>query len=679
VLHGFLSPHCQSKYFSMSQEASSDNHELSDSSPFHVTGIAFVVEERGKGARLVLRYPVTEEGLPSEDTKDSNLFFTLPPRVMAKLFRPKKPLCGQPMTISVGGNVFCCRAVLLEEKDLPDGDEAESSLVLFSVVVALTPSIQTSAIPSGWFDSDQRPSESPKAGKLPAPAKPALAHASKSFLAIKRVHVSLVRLCRVLEREERRCRYISIQAAHMLQITDDFHSNKEKQEQAISATSSGNATPADTGKSRRHRRTLTPATISATPTFTETVDTAKPIQEPVISVRDRQERDQEIFEIMLSAPSDGKNIHGNIAREMVHVYHALSRNDNDFPPTPSTLLSGRDGTVYINRHVAVPIEAGSGISFLEAMPVVRPYHTLLFPHSSANDLVASFSSSAARLQQLLIMTNPRKSLADIATDAALSLPTVMELASFLVGHEACIASHVMTKGTVLVCSDYAIPRMQQLALEFSEQFFQLSIFTVVSIFTCKGLALGEVFRSVKNGEGEESELIGSVLAAVLGHSRASSESGIPHDLDDVDVRPGDVDFLVEESGNSQMEETLFAMAVWLRAKKVLVTLQEYFMACGLGSHPPAPWAEDSLAALSTTSHELDGKQGWQVDADQAEQALFRELWESNCLNGNVSTVAMCWKVGVDMRRLHRFRVWAVKTGRILTVFRAPSPGDDWGC
>jgi hypothetical protein len=372
---------------------------------------------------------------------------------------------------------------------------------------------------------------------------------------------------------------------------------------------------------------------------------------------------------MLSAPSDGKNIHGNIAREIVHVYHALSRNDNDFPPTPSTLLSGRDGTVYINRHVAVPIEAGSSLD----MPVVRPYHTLLFPHSSASDLAASLSSSAGRLQQLLRMTKPHKSLADIAMDAALSLPTVMELASFLVGHEACIAAHVMTRETMLVCSDDAILRMQQLALEFSEQFFHLSIFTVVSIFTHEGLPLRELFRSVTNGEGEGSELIGSVLATFLGH--ASSESGFPNDFDDVAIRPGDADFFVEESDNTQMAETLFTMAVWLRAKKVLVTLQEYFIACGLGSHPPAPWTEVDNAA----SCELDCKQGWQADADQAEQGLFRELCESNCLNGNVSTVAMCWKVGVDMRRLNRFRVWAVKSGRILTVLRAPSPGDDWGC
>ena len=72
-------------------------------SPFYVIGIALVVDEIGKAARLAFRYPVT----PTVENAD-DLFFALPSRVMAKLFRPKKPLCGQPMTISIVETVFCC-------------------------------------------------------------------------------------------------------------------------------------------------------------------------------------------------------------------------------------------------------------------------------------------------------------------------------------------------------------------------------------------------------------------------------------------------------------------------------------------------------------------------------------------------------------------------------------------
>ena len=647
-------------------------------SPFHVTGIAFVVEERGEGARLLLRYPVKEEGLSSEDA-DANLFFTLPPRVMTKLFRPKKPLCGQPVTISVGGAVFCCRAILLEEKVSGDGPEEEPSLVLFSVVVALTPSIPTSIIPiSGWFDNEQTPNvarNSRVQSKPEIDKKPALARASKSFLAIRRVHVSLARLCKVLEREERRCRYISNQAAQMLQINHNFHSRKERIRQGI-ITNSTTTTPSETNKGRMHRRTITPVSVSATTTFTETLDIAKTMQEPDVSVIVRQEQDQEIFEIMLSAPTNGINIHGNLARELVHVYHALSRNDNDFPPTPSSLLSGRDGTVYINQHVAVPIEAGSGNSFLETLPIVRPYHTLLFPHSSASELVASFSSSAARLQQLVVMTNPIKSLSDIAADAALSLHAVMELASFLIGHKACIASHVMNKATVLACSDNAILRMQQLALEFSEQFYHLSIFIVVSVLTSKGFSLGELFRRITSGETEESELLRSVLPAVFVRGRSSPKTGILPVVEKIDAQKSEGDVLVEEADNTHIEEMLFAMAVWLRAKEVVVSVEEYFVACRVGSLPVLQTRGNSTMKAAQDS---DGATLHQLDVEQhPDEKLFLELLKGNYLNGNVSTVAMCWKEGLDMRRLHRFRAWGVKTGNIVPMLRVPCPGDDWG-
>ena len=133
-----------------------------DDSPFRVLGIALVAEEVGKGARLVFRYPAVAPPLAEtggagvggvggigtdrnptpgseqpqqdpahntntktgasqparedDDDGSADLFFSLPDRTVAKLFRPKPALCGQPMTLSVGGTVFCCRAIELRRE-----------------------------------------------------------------------------------------------------------------------------------------------------------------------------------------------------------------------------------------------------------------------------------------------------------------------------------------------------------------------------------------------------------------------------------------------------------------------------------------------------------------------------------------------------------------------------------
>jgi len=220
---------------------------MTDQAPFRVLGIALVVEERGKGARLVFRYPAVPE------CDADNLFFTLPPRTIAKIFRPKKPLSNQPMTISLGGTVFCCRAVLMSAEHLKDS----SALVLFSVIVSLIPSVHTSAIPiSGWYERDitdlagagspqarmQRKGEDAETRSKRVHLKP-----STSFLALRKIHVSLARLCRVLEREEQRCRYVSLQSVQLQKIAEDFKALKAN---TISASTS------EIGK-RRHRRTMT--------------------------------------------------------------------------------------------------------------------------------------------------------------------------------------------------------------------------------------------------------------------------------------------------------------------------------------------------------------------------------------------------------------------------------------
>ena len=257
--------------------------------PFRVLGIALVVDQRGKEARTVLRYPTSttnqqqqqqprtshhatggagaiEHPATTSPAAEEHLFYKLPGHQMAKLFRPKPSLCGRPMTLSVGGTVFCCCAVLMDENDknsttskknnkelsesgYQSSDEkiTDEDLVLFSVIVALAPHIGTSlssSIPTaGWMEAGYGPGMTTAADLLQGfhsyldnsngnlsntsgtSTDPSEKRVSASFLSIRRVHVSLSRLCRILEREERRCRYVSVQANLFDQIRHDLTSS----------------------------------------------------------------------------------------------------------------------------------------------------------------------------------------------------------------------------------------------------------------------------------------------------------------------------------------------------------------------------------------------------------------------------------------------------------------------
>ena len=455
---------------------SSEENALSHS-PYQVLGIALVVDEIGKGARLAFRYPVT----PTVDNAD-DLFFTLPPRVMAKLFRPKKPLCGRPMTISVGGTVFCCRAILLDE---------ESHLVLFNVIVALAPSVPTSLPIAGWFDAGSKES-----------GETSVITPSSSFLAVRRVHVSIARLCRVLEREERRCQYVSLQSAQLIRIQGEVRQAMDERRKPASSANSVDGSASEAAARRpKHRRGLSSTTaaalsLSAPSAQAESSDHHHHHHNsnPKSQEHDQHEIEQEILELVMAAAPPAQH-HGNLAQELVQVYHSLARNDHEFLPTPSILLSGNHGIVYLNRHVSVYMEAASGPSLISnARP--RSYQTLLFPHASPKELVQTLSTSSApqRLQQLLLMVNPRKALSEIAMDAALPLPVVLELAAFLVKQGACVVSSVVSRSTKLACASNAIRCMQERALDFSQE-FGVSIFVAVSVLTSGGLALGEIMSA----------------------------------------------------------------------------------------------------------------------------------------------------------------------------------------
>jgi hypothetical protein len=600
------------------------NSNRDPQSPFHVLGIALVVDEIGKGARLAFRYPVS----PTVENTD-DLFFTLPSRVMAKLFRPKKPLCGQPMTISVGGTVFCCRAILMDDDD-------NSHLDLFNLVVALAPSVPTSTLPvSGWFDADADADNDTETMSTP----------SASFLTIRMVHVSIARLCRVLEREERRCQYVSLQSTQLIKIHDQVQQEMDQRSKLASGTHSVDVSTADAtqnSKRRAHRRGLSGSTVPSmsvtTPQQTEAGDLlhTKP-QEHV-----QYEVEQDIMELLMAQ--------GKLAHELVQVYHALAWDDHEFLPTPSILLSGSPSIVYINGHIAVCMESSASsagwFSNNDGL-LPRSYQTLLFPHASPKELVETLSSTPQkRLGKLLFMVNPRKALTEIAVDAALPLPVILELAAFLVQQKTCVVSSTITRATKLACTANCVRCMKELAVDFSQE-FGLSIFTVTSVLT-SGLTLGECMSAAAGTlDNEEAILLGREISKELGPTSSSSPV--------------------------EIEEAVYGMAVWLRSHQVVVGMEEYLVAVGVtatatAEHKPSD-ADESVIAGSDVVEVVP------ASAHSAEEAMYNEL--ANVLTGNVSTAALCWRCGIDTLKLHRFRSWGVVNNKLRVVTRAPNPNDDW--
>ena len=611
---------------------SSEENALSHS-PYQVLGIALVVDEIGKGARLAFRYPVT----PTVDNAD-DLFFTLPPRVMAKLFRPKKPLCGRPMTISVGGTVFCCRAILLDE---------ESHLVLFNVIVALAPSVPTSLPIAGWFDAESKES-----------GETSVITPSSSFLAVRRVHVSIARLCRVLEREERRCQYVSLQSAQLIRIQGEVRQAMDERRKPASTANSVDGSASEAAARRpKHRRGLSSTTaaalsLSAPSAQAESSDHHHHHHHnsnPKSQEHDQHEIEQEILELVMAAAPPAQH-HGNLAQELVQVYHSLARNDHEFLPTPSILLSGNHGIVYLNRHVSVYMEAASGPSLISnARP--RSYQTLLFPHASPKELVQTLSTSSApqRLQQLLLMVNPRKALSEIAMDAALPLPVVLELAAFLVKQGACVVSSVVSRSTKLACASNAIRCMQERALDFSQE-FGVSIFVAVSVLTSGGVALGEIMSAASGtpySSNDEAALLGRTIAEELQQQQETMPSPV------------------------EVEEVVYAMAVWLRSHQVVIGTEEYLVAVNVVDDKHDTATQNLVDSNETAD-------SWDMEAQSTlnpDEVLYKEL--SDCLTGNVSTVALCWKFGIEPIRLHRFRTWGVINNKLRVVTRVPSLTDDW--
>lgn len=654
---------------------------------FQALGIAFVVDRVGKGAHMVLRYPACPlGGVSSQESANSNedLFFRLTPQQLAKLFRPKSTLCGRPMTLTVGGTVFCCFSVLMD-KDQNTSDVAvdgcssdenrkndPSSLNLFSVIVALVPKIQLSSIPvAGWFE-EQISSDMDSQQRT----------ASESFLSLRRVHISLSRLCRILEREEQRCSYVSIQSQHILETWNVLKLDWEQRcsQQSTSDAGTGGATTTTTTATtkssptlmrphhRRHR-SFTPSTqsdlfssVHAQQTGTSQAAAANSSNSTDLS--NSIEFIQVFLDAIMAINNNDADSIGNLARELAETYHALSRNENGLQPTADILMSGRDGVVFINRHLAFVVEpifcpvGGSGLpdgmqSQTTTNTTIYPYQTLLFPHASCATLLESLSVSTPgpprRLVQMLSVAHPQKSLIEMSREAMLPLKVALDMAKFLLEQGVAIAASVLSAESYLSCSSMA--RTAEVSLAFSQTFGEvLSVFHAVAYVCDKNRSLREALTAWKESD-EDQWFRERLLASAL-----SSERVLPNGGRMLDGDPDDAED--DRMHLSALEEVLFQMIVWLYSRRVLVQSEEYLVAIGR--------SEASGTDGSDVEHNVDTAMR---PEKMGNDSLFRELLSLGFLDGKTSLKSLSWQTGVDQ---HRLRSLASQHERIRLLRRVPT-------
>jgi hypothetical protein len=759
--------HPQTNHASLLHDLQSTNND----SPFIVLGIALVVDQKGMGARLVFRYP-------TEPPNKTDLFFSLPSRQMAKLFRPKPALCGQPMTLSIGGTIFGCAAVLMSNQESssavqlagnnsagstgegqPESGNASndannnkttinnasgnanntaiggggattttannttnnSDLVLFSVVVALAPreNSSTSTI-TGWYEPHS---------KHASPSTPLAAdwmsRASPSFLCIRRVHLSLARLCRVLEREERRCRYVSLQANMFQRIRHEYekewndnkhsttvnHNNSSSSATATvgmhnntNSTSSSNSlntnnntgsapittsggsttgasSPASTQGRKHHRRQSSNYSITFDRDAMAASSQKDRKREAVDDDSVVPSREHELVEIFLAtqpppAFETGEEHSGNLVRELVQVYNSLARNDFLFPPTPSVLLTSRDGLVHINQHIAVAIEsvAPARTLSMDSHIEIGPFHTLLFPHASPSQLVETMSLAGAiaprRLQQVLLMISPQKSLTEVAQDANLPLESTLEIAAHLVRHGACIVSPVLGRSTRLAVVN--VQNIARVSLDFCQAFgSHVHLYSLVHYLTEEYARLEDAMAGLR-----QSDRHVTIREALMRACRQKTVSSSMRDgLVMEEARVGDHGRRVSDE---EQEDLLFQMAIWLCSHRVLEQEQDYLVAVGI---------DNSVGESQTTSNsnnnqeeEVDEARGGTDPGEkktesnyrsdgQSDDFYFQLLQGEGCLTGRWTMQYCAWRVGLDVNRLYAL----VSRHRLLRIVtRLPS-------
>lgn len=636
----------------------------------------------------VLRYPTSPLSDGVED-----LFFKLPPRQMAKLFRPKPALCGKPMTLSVGGTFFCCFATLMDDSPDENGttpadkvqtndpslpaSASDNDLILFSVIVALAPKRPCSSLPiTGWYEDSL--TQSPGTYSATHGSRTGNSRStSESFLSIRRVHLSLARLCRVLEREERRCNYVSSQTHQFHLARQELKSKWLRARRSsddigitVSSASSTTNSPVSVA-SKGHRRHRSSSYIERS--------TNMPGQGSGPSgnsaFQNSEQFQQEYVDIVMAetyastSTSNGTDdntakqfYHGNLARELVQVFHALGRNDISFPQTPAALISGRRGIVFINRHLATFIEAASSLdisqraSNMDSRSNVQPYHTILFPHASAAELLEALSSSSSgpprMLHQLLQVIHPQKSLTEAAAEANLPLQATLDLANYLIEQGACVASHVLSQSSRLACRPVKI--IPKVSLAFAQNFGgDIRVHHLLAYVTKNNRTFGNAMTAWRTSSDD----------AWIREKLEARPATIKNRGDEYKYR--------KDNGSNDLnylEDILFEMIVWLCSNNVLVQLEEYLL---------VPAANTALGRTTIIEGEaVDAFQHGERKTDSSlrldrvsDEYLFQELYDAGLLGGK-SLISCSWMTGLETQRI---RAFALAHPQVRIAVRAPQP------
>jgi len=428
-----------------------------------------------------------------------------------------------------------------------------------------------------------------------------------AFLTITKIHRNLARLCLVLKREEIRCNYVSRQCDMLLQIKKEYELRVGPECSGSNDSSVPNnnktSTTGDIGSKKGD--IIPPTSPKGNNNITNNSKEQKKTK--VISDDDdhdktnqmtqeqRREYVQDLIENLLAASpptdiADDDNdvdgdikLQGNLARELANVFHFISSSTT----TNTSNNLRREGVVYVNRHVAVPLEPIDQLSKTQNQYSIEPHQTLLFPTQSAsevlngliddgmNDMSASSSSISQTLCRLLPNIQPRKSLTDIAWDSSVSLTHAMNAAAWLISSGICIAATPILRKNRYKCVDGIVQKMAKLALPFWQTFGIRSqqyqfywggsvaagaphIFVVVSSLTSKrkdGLSISA------------SPTLGEAFDLLIGRQAADSS---PH-LKRHNSRASSSSLGSLRQGEDETaEQILYSMAVWLIANRVIV-------------------------------------------------------------------------------------------------------------
>ncbi|GFH44239.1 hypothetical protein CTEN210_00713 [Chaetoceros tenuissimus] len=710
-----------------------------ESSDQRVLGIALVVEVVGKFSKLAFRYPPSpihdtpnttkqEEAASSDkkeqDDKYQNIFFQLPPKVMAKLFRVKPALCNQPSTLTIGGTIFCCRSVTLNVNQTSDSSSSASNhnnsnttvdenasvqskisqgsgsqnkgetqsidqLVMFSIIVALLPTkVKQNSFPDASPETLSLFTHTSHEEHTESIEKE---FRSQNFPVVQRIHLSLFRLCAALKREENRCFYMSRQVSMLLEIGQQAIQSENEKKESLNELE-----------------------------IVELMITAEP---PKSIAFDRSSLDDSCKRLTRKYAIP---LYGNLASELADVYFALARNDLAFRSSPASLLTGREGIVYVNLHIAVSIEAAIKHEISKAdlstedmvdsdfIKGIRPYHTVLFPNVSAKELLLNTSASASTadgdlsqriLQKLLLVSDPFKSLYDISLETALPLSTIIEAASSLIESGACIAVPVIQSSTRFACQRGAMKLMASLKLEFAQQFSPLCpIFVVVAALTCrKGgsggqassneknlyVSFGDVIRYSRRAfatfQVEDDDNVGKKETENNKGMRSEQDREIPNEFmvlierlisiltiggDETDDEE-DTEVVVDVEFQ-EIEAIIISMTTWLRSHHIIVELKNYFVSIDPFNSNFTKKSREVLKDSEKDSHPT--RSAVNRDLDQ----MLNECHEKNYLDGSISTSALAWKLGITSLRMEGLRDYGVREKKIQVLTRIPLENDDWG-